>query len=70
MLVRVSARFELGAREGSSYRELIALLAPVGVLAVYMTGRSDVFFGLKTCTLGIILGQEIGHVLFKVLKSV
>ena len=35
-----------------------------GVLEVDMTGVSDVSFGLKIYTLGIFLGQEIGHVCF------
>ena len=29
-----------------------------------MTGGSDLFFGLKMCTLGIVLGQKIFHVSF------
>ena len=33
-----------------------------GVLAVYVTGRSNLFFGLKIYTLSILLGQEICHV--------
>ena len=38
---------------------------PRGVLIVSMSGRSEVFWGLKIYTLGIILGQEICHVFFR-----
>ena len=35
-----------------------------GGIVVYMTGGSDVFFGLKIYNLGTFLGQEICHVFF------
>ena len=41
-----------------------------GVLPVYMTGRSDVFFWVENLHPRYFLGQVICHVLFWVLKSV
>ena len=39
-----------------------------GVLAVYMTGRSDVFFWIENLHPRYFLGQEICHVFFYVLS--
>ena len=45
-------------------------LTPRGVLAVYMTGRFDVFFGVENLHPRYFLSQEICHVFFRFLKSV